>query len=464
MITIQNINSKWDEIKGKLNPNTVKMATANGFLETAEVFEEYKDFLDDEAKGLLNTFISLVNKELEASSKEATPQKEKSPKAAKEPKATKTPKTPKAPKTSKKKEFSGEYVEKISEEVRFIKRYASLNGKKVSSVKEKARSILSSLQKSIVEKRIRKTSKYADEIMNIQRNLIRILNTSGDATLNFTNIENLEKIYKNYKIAPDAKFIKQYLSIQGKSGVKEKAKTLQKSIEKSDFNGNLSNEIDAIKKSIKNYLEDKTDTPEISAQTLAGLYGVAGLSMKGCKSGSAVGSTEFLSKKFKILSLSGKFGNLIGQPSEPFKIMIYGKAGSGKSSLSLQLAQYLAELGKKVLYVADEEKFGYTLQEKMRRFNIHHRNLFVVDTMPKNFDGYDVVFIDSVNSAGYEPEDLRKLDSSKSYVYVFQCTKEGNFRGSQEFEHDVDTSIVVEDMKAHAVKNRFGGNGEISVR
>ncbi len=424
-------------------------------METAEVFEEYKDFLDDEAKGLLNTFISRVNKELEASPKEATPQKEKSPKAKKEPK-TKEPKT--------KKEFSGEYVEKVSEEVRFIKRYASLNGKNVSSVKEKVRSMLSSLQKAIIEKRIRKTSQYATEIMTIQSNLIKILNVSGDRTINIVNIDDLEKIYKNYKIAPDAKFIKQYLSIQGKSGVKEKAKALQKSIEKSDFNGNLSNEIDAIKKSIKNYLEDKTETPEVSAQTLAGLYGVAGLSMKGCKSGSAVGSTEFLAKKFKILSFSGKFGKLIGKPSEPFKIMIYGKAGSGKSSLSLQLAQYLAELGKKVLYVADEEKFGYTLQEKMRRFNIHHRNLFVVDTMPKNFDGYDVVFIDSVNSAGYEPEDLRKLDSSKSYVYVFQCTKEGNFRGSQEFEHDVDTSIVVEDMKAHAIKNRFGGNGEISVQ
>lgn len=143
--------------------------------------------------------------------------------------------------------------------------------------------------------------------------------------------------------------------------------------------------------------------------------------------------------------------------------MIYGKAGSGKSSFSLQFAQYLATLGKKVLYVADEEKFGYTLQEKMKRFGIAHQNLSIIDKIPNNTTDFDVIFIDSINSIGYEPEDLRKLDKGQSWVYVFQSTKDGNFRGSQEFEHDVDTSIVVEEMKAHTIKNRFGGKGEFEI-
>lgn len=185
--------------------------------------------------------------------------------------------------------------------------------------------------------------------------------------------------------------------------------------------------------------------------------------LKKVASGNALGSVEFLSADFKILPFSGKWKQLIGSPSEPFKIMIYGKAGNGKSSCALQLVQYLATLGKSVLYVSDEEKFSYTLQEKMKRFNIAHRNLFVIDKMPNDTTSYDVIFIDSVNSIGYEPEDLRKLDKGQSWVYVFQSTKEGNFRGSQEFEHDVDTSICVENMKAHAIKNRFGGKGEINV-
>lgn len=65
--------------------------------------------------------------------------------------------------------------------------------------------------------------------------------------------------------------------------------------------------------------------------------------------------------------------------------------------------------------------------------------------------------------AYHEPEDLRKLDKGQSWVYVFQTTKEGNFRGSQEFEHDVDVSIEVEKFKAHSIKNRFGGKEEINV-
>ena len=36
MITITNINEKWDEIKLILSPETVKIATDNGFLESAQ--------------------------------------------------------------------------------------------------------------------------------------------------------------------------------------------------------------------------------------------------------------------------------------------------------------------------------------------------------------------------------------------------------------------------------------------
>ncbi|MCQ2607734.1 MAG: DNA repair protein RadA [Bacteroidales bacterium] len=450
MITISNINDKWDEIKSKLSSNTVKMATENGFLESAENWEDLKDYFDDEAKELLNNFIARVNKELGTSA----------PKKETKPKAPKQPKTPK-----QKKEFSGEYVEILAPEISFIKRYAALHGKKISTVRDRVRSLLASLQKAIVEKKIRKTSVYANMIIAIQSNLIKILNTDGSVSINIMNIDDLKTLYGGFSVMPNARIIKSYLSIQGKENVKEKAKDLLKRIEKStDTTGRFTTEISNIKHSLEHYIDGSTDTPEISTQTLAGLYGIANTSAKKkIVSGNALGSIDFLATNFKILPFTGKWKELIGQPSEPFKIMIYGKAGSGKSSCSLQFAQYLAELGKKVLYVADEEKFGYTLQEKMKRFGIAHKNLSIIDKMPSNTSEFDIVFVDSINSIGYEPEDLRKLDKGQSWVYVFQATKEGNFRGSQEFEHDVDTSIVVEDMKAHSVKNRFGGKGEISI-
>lgn len=580
MITISNINSKWTEIKGRLNPETVKMASDNGFLESAENWEDLKDFFDDEAKDLLNRFIDRVNKELnDKKPKETKPKASKNTtvkvgdvvmyrgeewtienfnglyegevvitksisngirqtmnasmndiektKKAKAPKAksryvkkwfeilSTPPQSPESKffhctkfeggllkgkaydengkitveetavaetkiellreleakpmfnKKSKapKKEFEGEYVEILSPEISFIKRYCNLQGKRVSEVRERVRLLLASLQKAIVEKKIRKTSNYADTIMRIQSNLIKLLATPGTTEINIVNIDELKATCGEFAVMPNARIVKAYLSIQGKENVKERAKALMKRVETSkDTTGRFNSEMADIKRSLERYIDGETDTPELSQQTLAGLRGIAGISdKKKVASGNALGSVEFLATNFKILPFSGKWKQLIGSPSEPFKIMIYGKAGNGKSSCALQLAQYLATLGKRVLYVSDEEKISYTLQEKMKRFNIAHRNLFVIDKMPNDTTSYDVIFIDSVNSIGYEPEDLRKLDKGQSWVYVFQTTKEGNFRGSQEFEHDVDVSIEVEKFKADSIKNRFGGKEEINV-
>ncbi len=79
------------------------------------------------------------------------------------------------------------------------------------------------------------------------------------------------------------------------------------------------------------------------------------------------------------------------------------------------------------------------------------------DGTPAHLDRFDVVFTDSVNTLGLEPEQLRKYPKSTAFVYIFQTTKEGLFRGSQEFMHDVDTVIKVTNMTAVAEKNRFGG-------
>ncbi|MBO7225623.1 MAG: AAA family ATPase [Bacteroidales bacterium] len=457
MITISNINEKWEDIKSKLSSNTIKVVNNASFLDLANEWEDIKEFADDETKELINKLLKMINDDLsKAEEPKKEPKEKKTPKPKKEPKA----KEPKAKK--EKKEFSGEYVESMPIEVAIIQRYSKLNGKSVSKVKDEARKILNALQKAIIEKKIRKTSSYADIIMKIQKNLISILDAKGSVTIDIENIDTLKEICKDYKVMPNVQLIKSYIAIQGKERVKDKAKILLSKVEKSS-DTHYQHEFDIIKKSLENYINDKTDTPEISAQALAGLYGLAGIETT-YTSGKAVGSQQFLGSVFSPLNFSGKWLKLIGQPSEPFKLMIYGKAGSGKSTLALQFAKYIASSqNKKVLYVAHEEGFSYTLQEKMRRLNLADKNLSIIDTLPNNFNGYDYVFIDSINSLGLEAEDLRKMNKDKSYVYIFQSTKDGNFRGSQEFEHDVDTSILVENMIAVARKNRFGGKESVSV-
>ena len=50
------------------------------------------------------------------------------------------------------------------------------------------------------------------------------------------------------------------------------------------------------------------------------------------------------------------------------------------------------------------------------------------------------------------------MPKNKAYCFVFQSTKDGNYRGTQEFAHDADVVVKVENMVAVTEKNRFGGS------
>jgi predicted ATP-dependent serine protease len=107
-----------------------------------------------------------------------------------------------------------------------------------------------------------------------------------------------------------------------------------------------------------------------------------------------------------------------------------------------------------------------TLQEKLNAKDVKHPNLFVSDTIPEDLSFFDFIFFDSVNKLGLSASDLETLKQSnpnKSFIYVFQTTKEGNFRGANEFQHDVDVVIQVPE-KGLAVQNgRFNQGGEMRI-
>lgn len=389
------------------------------------------------------------------------------PKAKKEEKkeSPKTKKEPKAKKESKKKEkptSNATPVEALSPEVKLIKRVITLQGKtmkKANSEKtNNPRAILNAIQRAIRTKQIRKTSKYADEIMYAQDALIRMVNGSLNGTLsgadviNFTRYDDLEKVAHSEVVSEAAKIAAQFIKIQEQAGKEKEAGTLLKRIEKSNEKGE---EIDGMKKALKNYVDGKTTKLKASEQVLRGLHGIVDVNFE---SGDVVNSTTIEGKNFDTLDFHGRWEGFFGKPSPDFKFMFYGKPGNGKSTFALQFAGYLSkELGKSVLYVANEEGFGYTLQEKVKRLNVANSNLYLCDSVPDDLSQFDVVFLDSVNNLGLEPEDLKAMPSGKAYVYVFQTTKDGNYMGKQEFAHDVDTVVRVENMNAYKDKNRYGG-------
>ncbi len=161
----------------------------------------------------------------------------------------------------------------------------------------------------------------------------------------------------------------------------------------------------------------------------------------------------------------GGLQQLIGDPSVGFTAMVYGLPKSGKSTLCLDMAHYLAVHHGKVLYCAIEEGFGYTLQEKVGRLKASHPRLYMTDRVPENPGQFDFVFIDSVTKAGLEIEDmdaLRKAHPRTSFIFIYHTTKEGRFKGSNTHAHEVDVIIQVENGRAKG-NGRFGVGGEVEV-
>lgn len=70
------------------------------------------------------------------------------------------------------------------------------------------------------------------------------------------------------------------------------------------------------------------------------------------------------------------------------------------------------------------------------------------------------------NKLGLLPTDLTALKMKypqKSFVYIFQTTKEGNFRGANSFQHDVDVVIEIPERGKAVQFGRFNQGGEMSI-
>jgi hypothetical protein len=147
----------------------------------------------------------------------------------------------------------------------------------------------------------------------------------------------------------------------------------------------------------------------------------------------------------------GRWEELFGYPAKPFHCMVFGRPKNGKSIFSFQFANYLSQFGK-VLYIASEEGFGGTLQKKIMDFGLENNKMVQfsdakgMDRMRKDIPGHEFVFIDSVNYAALEVEDVERLKDENpgtSFITIQQATKGGQFRGSQEYAHNCDMIVEV---------------------
>ncbi len=395
-----------------------------------------------------------------------------------------TPKAPapKKPESEDEVDYESTPVEYIDTDVQFIRRYASMHGK----VKSQAQilNLLHSLQKAILERRIRKDSIYAKEIELMQSQLIKCyeqMDEMIEVKIDSKNLKRYLEIANSQEGMLSITLLKAYVSLNGKKDVRDRAERLLTRMRKAVTSGKVTksdkyaDRLNEAFVTIKTYLDSKSAYLNINKAQLNGLMGILGDDLFGQKkslNGSEdeegaliVSSGELLKMDFQTIGLKGKYLELIGDPSIGFTAMVYGLPKSGKSTMCLDFANHLASNHGKVLYCAVEEGFGYTLKEKIERLGAQHAKLYITDRVPENLSDYQFVFIDSVSKAGMDVEDidrLRKLYPETSFIFIYHTTKEGKFKGVNSHAHEVDVIIQVDKGQATST-GRFNAGGKMKI-
>jgi len=165
-----------------------------------------------------------------------------------------------------------------------------------------------------------------------------------------------------------------------------------------------------------------------------------------------------------------QYGNFMGNPAVGFHAIVFGLPKGGKSIWSMQFADYLANHFGNVLYIASEEGFKGTIKQKIKewttnRTHLKFGNFTGFEEIKNNINGYDFVVIDSLDYADISVEEMEEIKANNpktSFITIKQVTKDGKFRGSQEFAHNCDIIVEIIDGIAHQ-KGRYNPAAEMEV-
>lgn len=171
--------------------------------------------------------------------------------------------------------------------------------------------------------------------------------------------------------------------------------------------------------------------------------------------------SELKNMTFQTLDFTDEWKDIFNNPQGNFKMMIYGESGHGKSYFAAKFAEYLSNNFGKVLYNAAEEGLNKGLQMKMAQLDskymdIGHYGDF--DKLKRAMKPYKFVIIDSVNEMNLKPNELKELfdmDKRRGIIYIMQVTKQGEFKGDNQFKHDADIIVRIENKTPVIEKNRF---------
>jgi hypothetical protein len=405
-------------------------------------------------------------------------------------------------KEEKKKDAGIQYVEHIDEQVKFIRRFVGLHNREKPF--KAFLNLLKAIQKAIVQRIIRKSSSYAHQIGQIQENLVRACNQGKEIihlVINEKDLPELVAIAGGEKVYPSIGIIKRYISMEGKTVAKEKRISFIKQIENAIKKGKFDNDpyhekvIDIaseLKKLKSNNATVKISTAELnglqgithkcSCAGLGRIYNTKGKKLRRCGKGTysdakcqgacshnrglagIMSAEEVLNQHYEMLSFKGIWKRLFGEPAKNFTMLIHGGPGAGKTTFMMLFVKFISTLGS-VLYISSEEYGASTLTKKISKYlTPTPSNVFFTADKTKIEEGdYDFVVLDSATNIGMDIEEFKKLKEDHpdtAFIVLLQHTKNGQFRGSKEWEHETEIAAEVTEGTIQVYRNRYGIMGE----
>lgn len=173
-------------------------------------------------------------------------------------------------------------------------------------------------------------------------------------------------------------------------------------------------------------------------------------------------ASELAETEIKTLELPGAWKQWLGRPAPNFDMVVYGGPGSRKTTLLLMLADDLAAMGKKIAFATSEEFGSPTLASKVKYLNVQDVD-FAGHYKDFDLQQYDVLFIDSINDMRVtldEYKALRKQYPHLAVIFILQSTKQGSFRGGQDWIHEPEIQIKMSNGETMTQKNRW--NAEVT--
>lgn len=191
---------------------------------------------------------------------------------------------------------------------------------------------------------------------------------------------------------------------------------------------------------------------------------------------SAIGN---ISRYGKNIDLPEAFQAFLGQLYFPFKMLVWGTAGQGKSTFCMQFAEALTAYPQLIYISGEEDPYGPTFLSKVNRSlskeSLH--KMKVLNRLPnirewqglmKYENGQPVfrhVLYDSVSVLDITPEYPRIVarnqvlsffDTHVNHIFITHAQKDGKtYLGPSMWGHDVDIIVKVHNGVAYIEKNRF---------